>query len=125
MNMKRVGFFFEMPMSERVATVRAIRRAEPQHDEANILKYLEAGAAAAAVPGVEEDVLADPPRIIGPMHIRTDGIWAWPETLAYYVRIHHIALPEEFVQHMRANGWSCPHVAPAGRLNLEGHVTIG
>lgn len=125
MNTMRVGFFFEMPMPERVAVLRAVRRWEPNADEANILKYLEAGALAAAVPGLDEDVLAVPPRIIGPIHIRTDGVWAWPETLAYYVRAYHVALPEEFVEHMRVSGWSCLHVPTAGRLNLEGHVTMG
>jgi hypothetical protein len=125
MNVKRFGFFFELPIPDRIATLRSIRRVEPHPDEANILNYLESGTTYAAVPGVDQDVLADPARIIGPMHIRTDGVWAWPATLAYYVRTYHIALPNEFVEHMRANGWSCPPLPAVGRLDLEGHVTMG
>jgi hypothetical protein len=32
----------------------------------------------------------------------TDGTWAWPEGLAHYVGAHHIALPDPFLEHARA-----------------------
>jgi len=120
-----VGFFFELPLAERVAALAAASREAGHPDEAGILQYLGSGAVLAAVPGTDEDLLSDLPRVIGPMHLRTDGVWARPETLAYYVRAYHVALPDEFIEHMRASGWSCPQVPGDGRLRLEGYVNMG
>ncbi|MCP3063398.1 hypothetical protein LXT21_31925 [Myxococcus sp. K38C18041901] len=39
---------------------------------------------------------------------RTDGSWIWPDSLAHYVAIHRVALPEEFLQHMQSHQWACP-----------------
>ncbi len=36
----------------------------------------------------------------------TDGTWAWPEGLAHYVAAHHIALPDQFLEHARAQGFT-------------------
>ncbi len=38
----------------------------------------------------------------------TDGTWVWPEGLAHYVRVHGIMLPDEFVRHMAAHGFTVP-----------------
>ena len=38
----------------------------------------------------------------------TDGHWAWPDDLPAYVQKYHLALPEQFVQHARANNWQVP-----------------
>ena len=35
----------------------------------------------------------------------SDGVWAWPSGLAHYVTAHHIALPDEFLAHARAQGF--------------------
>jgi hypothetical protein len=32
----------------------------------------------------------------------TDGTYVWPEGLAHYVREHHVRLPQELVDHVRA-----------------------
>jgi hypothetical protein len=124
MNVKNVGFFFEMPVQERIAAFELARRQEPHPDEEKILRYLDSGTPCAATPGVEEDILLVPPRVIGPMHIRTDGAWAWPETLAYYVRVYHILLPNDFIEDMQKNGWVCPSVDLKEPITLEGHVTM-
>ena len=44
------------------------------------------------------------PAHAGPLGSRdhTDGIWAWPEGLAHYVRDHDVQLPVEFVDHVLA-----------------------
>ena len=34
---------------------------------------------------------------------RSDGIWQWPDGLSHYVRVHQVALPVEFVEHVREN----------------------
>ncbi len=42
----------------------------------------------------------------------TDGIWAWPQGLAHYVRDHAIRLPDEFFAHAQEAGfeprWNYP-----------------
>jgi hypothetical protein len=38
----------------------------------------------------------------------TDGVWVWPEGLAHYVGMHAVRLPDEFIDHMRSQGWRAP-----------------
>jgi hypothetical protein len=38
----------------------------------------------------------------------TDGVWVWPEGLAHYVEVHAVRLPDEFIDHMRSQGWRVP-----------------
>jgi hypothetical protein len=38
----------------------------------------------------------------------TDGVWVWPEGLAHYVETHCVRLPDEFMNHMRSQGWRVP-----------------
>jgi hypothetical protein len=38
----------------------------------------------------------------------TDGVWVWPEGLAHYVETHSVRLPDEFIDHMRSQGWRVP-----------------
>ena len=35
----------------------------------------------------------------------TDGVWVWPEGLAHYVEKHFVRLPDEFIDHVRSQGW--------------------
>jgi len=123
--LRKVGFFFELPSEQRIEALRSIHQEAAQADEEKIVGYLESGTVYGAMPGVEQDVLSHPPQAIGPTHIQTDGTWAWPVTLIYYVRRYHIALPEEFVRHMRLGGWRCPLNVNVGQLILEGEGPIG
>jgi hypothetical protein len=45
-----------------------------------------------------------------------DGIWAWPEGLAHYVEMHLIALPDEFLTHVRVNDYEIPHRSRGSRF---------
>jgi hypothetical protein len=38
----------------------------------------------------------------------TDGVWVWPEGLAHYVEVHSVRLPDEFIDHLRSQGWRVP-----------------
>ena len=38
---------------------------------------------------------------IGSSVYRSDGVWLWPDDLSHYVRVHEVALPEAFVEHIR------------------------
>ena len=124
MNLKTVGFYHLTPLAQRREELRALRRDSPDARKDAILNYLESGVLCAATPGIEEDVLRDPPVSIGPPDVLTDGVWAWPRTLAHYVRQHHIALPDEFMEHMKANAWSCARSVEIDALTIEGWVRM-
>jgi hypothetical protein len=38
----------------------------------------------------------------------TDGSWVWPEGLVHYVEVHHVRLPEEFIQEVQQRDWQIP-----------------
>jgi hypothetical protein len=44
-------------------------------------------------------------------HDLTDGVWVWPEGLAHYVKRHAIALPDEFLSHLKANSFRVPELS--------------
>lgn len=41
-------------------------------------------------------------------HERCDDKYIWPAGLSHYVRDHHIVLPQEFIDHIVANGYMVP-----------------
>lgn len=43
----------------------------------------------------------------------TDGVFYWPEGLVHYVEEHHVILPSEFVEHMRAADFN-----PIAKMNI-------
>lgn len=105
----RVGVFKELgyaddPAAPSLASVRGKRRADHKPE---VIAYLLGGRITAFCMGVESDVF-DETKSAGSLHGHTDGAYAWPELLAYYVEHYDIALPEEFEEHMRNNGWQVP-----------------
>lgn len=106
--LRRIGFFYNLPLLDRIHILRALAQAREDAEEAAIVGYLESGRPYAAVPAVEDDVLLDDRPFIGPLHILTDGVFAWPRTLSYWVRRHHVRLPPEFVAHMKGADWVIP-----------------
>jgi len=121
----KVGFFFELDDQAFVSTLESLRRAEADPKEARILAYLGAGAACGVVPMLEEDLVEKPSTPIGVPELVTDGEYVWPTTLCYYVKKYHIALPDEFVRHMRANGWKVPQGIDGNAVKWEGETQIG
>lgn len=66
--------------------------------------------------GSQTDVLdPDGPTLVGNGSLHTDGTWLWREGLSYYVAKYHLALPREFVAHVRRLKYSPPQV-PENRL---------
>jgi hypothetical protein len=48
--------------------------------------------------------------VIGTLEILTDGTFAWPSDLAYYIERHHARPPAALLEHARANGFAMPQV---------------
>lgn len=104
--LSRVGFFRELPHGDDdgPSLSHAVRDA-PDADEHRLLDYLRAGVPYIVSPGAVLDVL-DGSGPVGTGTILTDGVWAWPDDLPHYVERYHVAVPEEFLEHARAAGWS-------------------
>lgn len=108
--LKSVGFFRELKHGgPNQPSLNESASKEPRPDEAKIVSYLRSGNLLVACPGVGQDAL-EKGKLSGPLHIYTDGKWAWPGDLAYYVTKYHVSLPEEFIQQMKANNWEVPHL---------------
>lgn len=73
-----------------------------------IAGYLRAGAPILMTTALQPDRLdAARGNVVGATY-RTDGTWVWSDALAYYVQVHDLAPEDEFCQHIKANGYSCP-----------------
>lgn len=61
----------------------------------------------------------------------TDGEWVWPDGLVHYIDRHSVALPEEFLQSIRARQWTLPpleevlELVPKMKLNYCGEDEYG
>src|SRR5947209_920866 len=117
--LKKVGCFYQLPDADRLHILRLLARSEPLEDEAAIAAYLDSGLLIAWCPGIESDPLLPDAPFAGPLHVLTDGEYAWPKTLSYWVRQHHLSLPEEFLDHVRSAAYRVPDKLDAGRLVLS------
>lgn len=107
--MKALGIFSEMEpdkhkwprMADHVASAASA-------EESLVLRYLERGTCALVSGSVRYDCMylrADAARPIGEFALMTDGCRYWLDELRYYVRVYHVALPEDFLAQARDSGW--------------------
>lgn len=117
----KIGFFQELDHGDTNApSLEESRASTPDVDEDRILTYLEKGHLFRSSTDVAEDWLAeDPDVVIGPPHILTDGKYAWPADLPYYVRNYHVRLPKHFLIHIQSNGYQIPADVDISGLKLE------
>jgi hypothetical protein len=118
MALKRVGFFREVRavLREDTSALPSIHEAirDVAHpDEGRIVEYLREGCGLAWCGGVFPDVLNPHSGVMLSPDYLTDGVWLWPGELRHYVAEHHVALPDEFVDDMRENGWVVPALSQA------------
>lgn len=73
-----------------------------------ICAYLDGGIPLIVSPGVVLDVIDENKGNAGAPSILTDGKWAWPGVLSYYVKNYNILLNSEFIDTMISNGWKIP-----------------
>ncbi|MCH0561415.1 hypothetical protein [Streptomyces sp. MUM 16J] len=111
---KRAGFYREISGPDAAegdasSLHDAVRSTGPE-DEDRILTYLESALEIYSTMGARRDALTDDEWIAGSESLLTDGTWLWPIDLVHYVRRHHAALPQEFIDHIRANDYTPPAV---------------
>lgn len=122
MKLRGVGFFRELRHgSPDGPSLRDAMRASPDANASRIQEYLSNGVLLVASPGIVPDVVDPAHPMIGAPHILTDGVWAWPADLPYYLGRYHVRLPDAFLQHMSDSGWSAPgeETVDVSRLELE------
>ncbi|MFE7621519.1 hypothetical protein [Streptomyces sp. NPDC057496] len=81
----------------------------PYEDAERITEYLLGGHEVFSVMGSSEDVLGSGRTVLGGDSVLSDGEWIWRGDLWFYVRIHHVELPMEFLVRIRQHD----HLVPA------------
>lgn len=113
--LKRLGFFRELAHGDQNGPrLTDQKRDHPQPDEPKLVDYVRRGLLLIACPGVTSDVLDNSSNVIGAPHILTDGVWAWPADLAYYMEKYHVALPHDFIDDVRRREFR-----PAFRADID------
>lgn len=119
MKLKRVGFFSELRHGfVGEPSLKDSVREKASEYEAPMLEYLRSGTALSIAPGVVTDALTKESKVIGGLSILTDGEWAWPSDLQYYLSKYHVQLPDEFVNRAMSSGWRIPEVKDVSTLEL-------
>jgi hypothetical protein len=115
-----VGFFQELSHgdSDGPKLRDSLQQTSDKH-ETEIVGYLLSGKILIACFGIASDILNPSSEFKIAPHIMTDGVWAWPQDLAYYVKEYHVLLPDSFINHMIANQWCVPDITEEKLLTLE------
>ncbi len=102
----------------RGPSLASLRDRRVSANRSAVAAYLRAGKAIVVTPGgLAQDVFA-PSLKAGPMHILTDGRFAWHAALAHYVERYDVELPAEFEEHMQRAGFAVPAVVQTKGLRL-------
>lgn len=75
---------------------------EAYPEREKVISYLDAGVDCVMAPGLVCDVISG--EVIGPLAMKTDGVWIWGSDLSVYVARYNIAPPAEFLDLVRS--WS-------------------
>ena len=120
MSLKRAGFFRELRHGQ--STGPSIAEAKGGLSGASptqVCGYLEAAAVLAATASLADDWFDDSKKGVAELGLRTDGVWVWPNDLAYYVKNYQVSLPMDFLEHMAAHNWVPEELSPEQLLAAE------
>jgi hypothetical protein len=112
--MKLVGFFSELPHGMPDGPSLAAAVGQLDEDTArHLAEYLDAGTVIVPTLGSRAfDVLSEERTDIGRLAICSDGEWAWPSDLGFYVAKYRVGLPTEFIDHARRHDWQPRGLSP-------------
>lgn len=115
----RVGFFRELQhgLSDG-PSLREAMRDKGKPGASRIAAYLRAAPILFHSLGPVPDVFNPKGDYICAPNIHTDGVYAWPEDLAYYVEHYHVALPEAFLAHLAVAKWKAPDDVDTSAIEL-------
>jgi len=82
----------------------------PWAEKQLVVDYLGGGEIILSAGSTSEDEVDPqrPPEV--PKQFHTDGTWVWPLAVAYYLHVHDIAPPRDFLDHVRRNAHRPPEV---------------
>jgi hypothetical protein len=103
----RVGYFRELRGSGPGPSLYEARGKRSAANKDRVLHYLRTAKRLTFSPGVDRDYF-DPSKHSDPWSTWSDGTYAWPQLLAYYLEHYDVELPAEFERHMEALGWQPP-----------------
>ncbi|MFF4081034.1 hypothetical protein ACFYZN_16760 [Streptomyces sp. NPDC001777] len=89
-------------------SVRDFLAPNPYEDAKRITEYLIGGHEVFSILGSSTDVLGTGKTTLGGDSIFSDGEWIWRGDLWFYVRTHHVELPEEFLARIRQHDYLVP-----------------
>lgn len=105
------GFFRELwPSSFGTppGSLRDFLAPEAYEDAGRIAEYLRGGHEIFSVMGASTDVLGSGRTVLGGDSLFSDGEWIWRGDLWFYVRTHHVELPDDFLARIRKNQYVVP-----------------
>lgn len=111
--MKRVGWFVEFPDSDptspslRDSIGKMLPSLRPE-----VARYLHGGTLLATTGAREADYVSGRLDAV-PMELRSDGVWAWPGSLAHYVLAYGVEVPEAFLRHIEDQRGVAPSLSAA------------
>lgn len=109
--MQYMGFYREMEIaSDEYPSIHDAVGGLEVDDKQTLMDYLEGGRVIVVAAGWVGDVIDPTIDKASGSGFVTDGEWIWPIELSYYVRTYDVAVPKEFIQHARANGWQVPEL---------------
>ena len=118
--LNKVGFFQELPHGDTDGPIlKDLIRKEANKQQNEIIQYLVSGVELITCLGVTSDILDPSSDVIISPNIITDGTWAWPLDLSYYVKAYNIELPKEFTKHIENNNWEIPIITDEILFTLE------
>lgn len=108
-----VGFFSDLHPWFDAATCSIDESiAEPGgYDREKVAAYLHSGTMVAPIMLVVPDPRV-PSETAGTASVISDGVWAWPEYLEYFVRRYGVRLDSAFLAHGEERGWQSPDGVP-------------
>jgi len=102
--LKIAGFFKELPYGSKIGL--SIKEKKDNFENLDeIIAYINNGFILIMSPGISFDFFK-PEKIIGSgPNILTDGEWAWPSDLSYYLKEYNTKIEDEFISYMKMNNW--------------------
>ena len=112
--MQSLGFFVELGMADPDggrASIMEATRVHPDEDKGRMLEYLSSGYRMLDIMEGGRDVVNDSAEPISDTaSILFDGAWYWRRDLQVYYERYDVALPDEFVDHVRRNAYRVPEI---------------
>ncbi|HEX8632049.1 MAG TPA: hypothetical protein VF755_28145 [Catenuloplanes sp.] len=74
----------------------------------DVVAYLNSGPRIIDMMDVADDVFDPSRQILNGSSIHTDGAWLWREDLAYYLKRHRVAVPDDLLALIRERTYVVP-----------------